>query len=123
MARLLTVRHQQLGGCLAKHLPNLTQHLHRRIAMAAFNAADVGQVEASVQRKLLLRQIELLAALSHILSQNEVPVHAAVWTRFCASSLGTIVIILLTACVTVRLIGRAARSLESFTFRKGVPII
>ena len=65
---------QQLGWFRAKRRCDPDQNQNGRIALSAFYAADIGEVNFRRERQLLLRQIGALAESPHILSNNGAPV-------------------------------------------------
>lgn len=69
----------------------LPQHLHRRIPSPAFDAANVGQVDPSFMRELLLRELPLDAQAPHVRADDLPPVHCPRGAPGGSDGLGTII--------------------------------
>lgn len=72
------------------------KHADRRIAPAALDAAQVGQVYLGVVGELLLGQLPLDPQPTHIRANDPAPIHPTDWRAAAGDDLGTIVPISLT---------------------------
>jgi hypothetical protein len=54
-----------------------TQDSHRRVPSASLYATQVGQIDLSIVRKLLLSQLSLDPQSAHVCRDDFVPVHSA----------------------------------------------
>jgi hypothetical protein len=65
---------EQFGWVRAKRCCNPYQNQNGRIALSAFYAADIGEVDFRRERQLFLRHIGALAESPYILPNNGAPV-------------------------------------------------